>query len=139
MKKNGKRIRQALTQPGNGEVPQRFLSPEGICELLSISSRTLRRWVRAGEFPAPIRVGPYKATPRWSPLVLTDFLLSKHPPRQAEERSSKGCGDDLPAETGGAGAADCVAGIVQGGVIVPSAPLPEGMRVHIQPADSSWT
>ena len=48
----------------------------------------LRRWVRAGVFPAPLRVGPYKATPRWSPLVLTDFLLSKHPPRQAEELSS---------------------------------------------------
>jgi predicted DNA-binding transcriptional regulator AlpA len=77
MKKHGERIRQALTQPGSGEVPERFLSPEGICQLLSISSRTLRRWVRAGVFPPPLRVGPYKATPRWSPLVLTDFLLSK--------------------------------------------------------------
>jgi len=138
MKKNGERIRQALTQPGDGEVPQRFLSPEGICQLLSISSRTLRRWVRAGVFPPPIRVGPYKATPRWSPLVLTDFLLSKHPPRQTGELSSKGC-DDAPARTGGAGAAGGIAGIVQGGVIVPDAPLPEGMRVQIQPADSSWS
>jgi hypothetical protein len=108
--------------------------------LLSISSRTLRRWVRAGVFPAPLRVGPYKATPRWSPLVLTDFLLSKHPPRQAEELSTKGRGDETPAQTGAA-AATSIAGIVQGGVIVPDAPLPEGMRVRIQPADSSlsWT
>jgi predicted DNA-binding transcriptional regulator AlpA len=97
MKKHGERIRQALTQPGSGEVPERFLSPEGICQLLSISSRTLRRWVRAGVFPPPIRVGPYKATPRWSPLLLTDFLLSKHPPRQAEELATKRCGDDSPA------------------------------------------
>ena len=70
--------------------------------------------------------------------ALDDFLLSKHPPRQAEELSTKGCGDETPAQTGAAAAAS-IAGIVQGGVIVPDAPLPEGMRVRIQPADSSLT
>jgi predicted site-specific integrase-resolvase len=45
--------------PVKGRPPQ-FLRTRAVCELLGISSKTLRRWVKSGVFLVP----PFQPTPK---------------------------------------------------------------------------
>jgi len=48
--------------------------PQGICQVLSISRRTLRSWISKNLFPQPLRVGPDGRLLRWHPADLVDYL-----------------------------------------------------------------
>jgi excisionase family DNA binding protein len=51
-----------------------FLTPEAVCKLLSISRRTLRRWIQSGLIQAPLRLGADGRLLRWHPADLVDSL-----------------------------------------------------------------
>ncbi len=55
-----------------------------IREDLSVSARTLRRWVAAGHFPPAVRVGRRQWFWRSADLVLWERKLPKHTTNQRE-------------------------------------------------------
>ena len=54
-----------------------LLDAKRVAELLGISTRTLRNWVRRGFFPQPVRLGPSGRLLRWPPTELVRYLKSR--------------------------------------------------------------
>jgi predicted DNA-binding transcriptional regulator AlpA len=59
-----------------------LLDAKRVAELLGISKRTLRNWVRRGFFPQPVRLGPTGRVLRWPPTVLVRYLRDRAEPSQ---------------------------------------------------------
>ncbi len=57
-------------------MEQRLLGRRAVLELLGISNSTLYRWIEAGHFPRPVRVGPNTA--RWLQSDLATWLEKQH-------------------------------------------------------------
>ena len=55
-----------------------LLTADDLCQLLSVSPRTVRYWVRKGLLPAPWRLGPDGRTLRWHPTEVMEFLRQTH-------------------------------------------------------------
>jgi excisionase family DNA binding protein len=53
-----------------------LLTADEVANLLSLSKRTIRRWVQHGRFPAPFRLG---RLPRWRTEDLTGWLSRLRP------------------------------------------------------------
>ncbi|HEY1603180.1 MAG TPA: helix-turn-helix domain-containing protein [Pirellulales bacterium] len=49
----------------------RLLSAREIAELLSVCAHTIRRWVKAGRFPTPLKLG---RTVRWSEAAVQEWI-----------------------------------------------------------------
>ena len=56
-------------------VGDQLLRERDVCEMVAVSRSTLWRWVRAGSFPAPIRIGP--SAVRWRLSVVHEWMASK--------------------------------------------------------------
>jgi predicted DNA-binding transcriptional regulator AlpA len=101
-----------------------------LSSVLCISRRTVRRWVRSGHFPNPAYLGPYGA-PRWHPDDVIAYLRSSEVrERRSRIRKDKAeragsSSDGRPKSLRG------IAGTVSQGVVIPDAPLPDGVRVEI--------
>jgi predicted DNA-binding transcriptional regulator AlpA len=54
-----------------------LLDAKRVAELLGISTRTLRNWVRRGFFPQPVRLGPTGRLLRWPPTELVRYLKAR--------------------------------------------------------------
>ena len=108
-----------------------LLTSEILSAVLGISQRTLRRWVRHGHFLPPMHIGPYGA-PRWHPQdVITYLRASDGQVKQSRAQRNKAGRDVSPKETS-SGTLREIPGTVSQGVVVPDAPLPEGVRVEIR-------
>jgi predicted DNA-binding transcriptional regulator AlpA len=55
-----------------------FLTADNLCQLLSVSRRTLRYWASKGLLPAPLRLGPSGRTLRWHIEEVLAFLRQSH-------------------------------------------------------------
>lgn len=51
----------------------RLLGPSEVGELLGLSVRTLRRLVKAGQFPPPVRIGGGRL-PRWTKAAVAEYV-----------------------------------------------------------------
>ena len=56
------------------DVPDRALTPDAVATLLGVSPSTVRRLVRRGLLPPPIRVGD---SPRWLASELAAWLRDR--------------------------------------------------------------
>ena len=56
-------------------VVDRFLREREVCEMVAVHRSTLGRWVEAGLFPAPIRIGPVAV--RWRLSIVQEWMASK--------------------------------------------------------------
>jgi predicted DNA-binding transcriptional regulator AlpA len=113
-----------------------LLTARTLSSLLCISQRTIRRWLRAGHFPKPMWVGPY-GSPRWHPDDVIEYLQSTE---RREMRSRVRIGHAGQMESSNAGQPGSlreIPGTVSQGVVIPDAPLPEGVRVEIRLTDRS--
>ena len=46
---------------GRGKTePSPYMTVQHVCEMLHVTRCTIERWVRAGKFPKPLRVGDYR-------------------------------------------------------------------------------
>jgi predicted DNA-binding transcriptional regulator AlpA len=54
-----------------------LLDAKRVAQLLGISTRTLRNWVRRGFFPQPVRLGPTGRLLRWPPTELVRYLKAR--------------------------------------------------------------
>jgi excisionase family DNA binding protein len=63
----------------------RFLTTGQVCGELGISEETLMRWVKAGRFPAPLRLGLRRHV--WLRVELEEFIQLK-----IEERNNANSG-----------------------------------------------
>lgn len=53
-----------------GPRPHRYLSVKSVAQRFDVSVNTIWRWVRNGEFPAPVK---FSGTTRWREKNLIDF------------------------------------------------------------------
>lgn len=52
---------------------------DDVCELIKVSRATIYRWVKIGNFPAPVKLNgtSQQSAARWSDQVLTDWIEKK--------------------------------------------------------------
>jgi predicted DNA-binding transcriptional regulator AlpA len=55
-----------------------FMTADNLCQLLSVSRRTLRYWASKGFLPPPLRLGPNGRTLRWHIEEVLAFLRHIH-------------------------------------------------------------
>jgi len=55
-------------------MPYRFVSTHEVCALIGKTRLTLNRWVKAGIFPAPKRVGENGFSKAWLENELDDYF-----------------------------------------------------------------
>jgi hypothetical protein len=126
----------ASLNPKNTEKAQRHrlcpLFPSKLCNLLDISPRTLRRWVGAGAFPPPVRVGPRARTLRWHPLDVVAYLRGEDLTAAGQDAADGT--PTRPSLTPRSEATEvlCLPGVVHHGVVIVADPLPEHVRVEIR-------
>ncbi len=61
--------------PGDREVAaERMLTVRDLAELLSVHTRSIRRWVSEGELPPPIKIG---GSLRWKPARIQEWIQEK--------------------------------------------------------------
>jgi excisionase family DNA binding protein len=60
-----------------------FLTADELCQVLSISRRTVSYWVSKGILPPPLRLGPNGRTLRWHMEQVVEFLQKNHQPNRA--------------------------------------------------------
>ncbi|MGH2378172.1 MAG: helix-turn-helix transcriptional regulator [Thermoanaerobaculia bacterium] len=68
--------------------PDRVLRPAELCALLGVGKVSLWRWVGAGLFPPPMRLGPAATGWRWS--TVERWLDDRE--SDAEQRAATGAG-----------------------------------------------
>jgi predicted DNA-binding transcriptional regulator AlpA len=132
MKKRIETLHSAFTGPGTEEARKRLLSASKLCNLLDISPRTLRRWVGAGAFPPPVRVGPRARTLRWNPLDVVAYLRGEDLTSAGQDALDDTLARPGPTPRNEATEVLCIPGVVQHGVVIAADPLPEGARVEIR-------
>jgi excisionase family DNA binding protein len=60
-----------------------FMTADELCQILSISRRTLSHWVSKGLLPSPLRLGPDGRTLRWHMEQVVEFLQTNQQPNRA--------------------------------------------------------
>jgi prophage regulatory protein len=73
--KETKRPRARRPRSPSGLAGARILREREVLDLLGIGRTTLWTWVRAGSFPAPIKLGP--AAKGWTEATIKGFLESR--------------------------------------------------------------
>lgn len=56
-------------------INAQLITDKEVAEVCGVSANTIRRWVREGNFPAPIKLGAN--TTRWKVSAIQEFLDSK--------------------------------------------------------------
>lgn len=63
-------------------VQPELIRTSDVCRLLSVSEWTLRRWVRLGKVPRPVRIGCRSV--RWNRREILDLVRSARSQRPGE-------------------------------------------------------
>lgn len=68
------------------QVVVEFFSVKSLCERYNVQPITIRRWIAAGRFPQPLRIGRRKVL--WPVALIQEF----------ERRQMQAAGDTAPTE-----------------------------------------
>ena len=113
-----------------------LLTAATLSQVLCISRRTLRRWVRQGTFPPPRYIGANGNIPRWHPDEVIAHLT------ETDGRNRRNSGDEsddaeLPNDEARPAPDLWTSGIVRDVIVMPATPLPAGAKVEIRVAGAS--
>ncbi len=93
-----------MSTRSQGDKPA-LVTSQFLCQILSISRRTLHNWIKKGILPPPMRLGPKNHKLFWPSMDIVDFLKKATPGKKNGAGMEKGSvkpitGSGMPSPSG---------------------------------------